>query len=1027
MKRIIKTVVAERKIVLFIALIVAAFGLYNYFVIPKQETPEIKVNAAMITTVYPGATPQDMEQLVTKKIEDAASEVTDSDYVYSTSAKSVSVVIVVYNNDADFDQANRELRDRIDGIKADLPKDCHEPEINTDMTEVAGVMISLSGESYSYEQLSYYAQRVREAIAEVCGIYKTELIGEVEKQVAVNVEADRLNQYGLSLAELSRLIYSQNLEIPNGAIENSTGKIFVQTEALYQSLDDIRNVIIEVSKETGAMVRLKDVASVEMELDEDSVRCKEGEQKAVVVAGYFKDDENIIPIGKKVRKALDDVAKSFPSDLKLTEVNFQPDDVRKSTGDFTTNLIIGIILVVIVIFIGMGLRNALVVSCSLPLTIAITFILMNITGVRLEIVSLAGLIIALGMIVDNAVVINDAIEVRYAVGESKEAAAVNAASAVAAPVFSSTLTTVAAFVPLLFIPGDVGQFIASLPKTVIYALIASFISAVFVVPALLSLVIKRKEEEKEEEGKEKEGILKIKGFFMSLLKPALQRKAVTLGIAAALLVLTVIVVIPQLKVTFFPKADRNLLYIDADVEKVGNLKYTAEVVDRISRSVLEEPEILSVTSGIGTSMPKVFLTMIPFSDQENVSRSVVRFDLKKSNRFKTKNELAAYLQEKLDARISGAVINLKLLELADPGNAAVGIRLYGEDLNRLREVSLQMEKVLQDCAGTININSDASESSYEYAVEVDQEKAALLGIVNTDIQTEIQTALFGSKEAVYREEGREYEIKVKSDIDGVHELENLAVKSSLTGKKALLKQIAVIKPKPQIDSIKRYEKERSILVSCDVKTGYSPVDIENIVEEKYLPGINLAGVELVFEGEREQIDNSFSNLGVLGIFILLLLYIILLVEFRSFLEPIIILTTVPLSLIGSMLGLLIFKKPLSFTALLGVVSLMGIVVNNAILLLDYIKSAEKQGYAGEEACLNAVSMRFRPIMLTTVTTLMGLVPLAFSGSELFSPLAVALMSGLLVSTFLTMIVFPVIYVSLDKVVQKMQKIKTRVL
>ncbi len=1018
MKRIIKTVVAERKIVLFIALIIAAFGLYNYFVIPKQETPEIKVNAAMITTVYPGATPQDMEQLVTKKIEDAASEVTDCDYAYSTSGKSVSVVIVVYNNDADFDQANRELRDKIEGIKADLPKDCHEPEINTDMTEVAGVMISLSGENYSYEQLSYYAQRVREAIAEVCGIYKTELIGEVEKQVAVHVEADRLNQYGLSLTELSRLIYSQNLEIPNGAIENSTGKIFVQTEALYHSLDDIRNVIIEVSKETGAMVRLKDVASVEMELDEESVRCKEGEQKAVVVAGYFKDDENIIPIGKKVQKALDDVAKSFPPDLKLTEVNFQPDDVKKSTGDFTTNLIIGIILVVIVIFIGMGLRNALVVSCGLPLTIAITFILMNITGVRLEIVSLAGLIIALGMIVDNAVVINDAIEVRYAAGESKEAAAVNAASAVAAPVFSSTLTTVAAFVPLLFIPGDVGQFIASLPKTVIYALIASFISAVFVVPALLSLVIKRKEEG----GEEKDGILKIKGFFMSLLKPALQRKAVTLGVAAALLVLTVIVVIPQLKVTFFPKADRNLLYIDADVEKVGNLKYTAEVVDRISRSVLEEPEILSITSGIGTSMPKVFLTMIPFPDQENVSRSVVRFDLKKSDRFKTKNELAVYLQEKLDARISGAVINLKLLELADPGNAAVGIRLYGEDLNRLREVSLQMEKVLQDCAGTININSDASESSYEYAVEVDQEKAALLGIANTDIQTEIQTALFGSKEAVYREEGREYEIKVKSDIASVHELGNLAIKSSLTGKKVLLKQIAVIKPKPQIDSIKRYEKERSILVSCDVKTGYSPVDIENTVEKEYLPGIDLAGVELVFEGEREQIDNSFSNLGVLGIFILLFLYIILLVEFRSFLEPIIILTTVPLSLIGSMLGLLIFKKPLSFTALLGVVSLMGIVVNNAILLLDYIKSAEKQGYAGEEACLNAVSMRFRPIMLTTVTTLMGLVPLAFSGSELFSPLAVALMSGLLVSTFLTMIVIPVIYVSLGKVVQK---IKTR--
>ncbi len=1011
MKKIISVFVGERRIVLFIALIIAVFGLYNYYLIPKQETPDINVTAALITTVYPGASPYDMEQLVTKKIEDAASEITDFDYVSSESGKNVSIVIVVYNNDADIDKANRELREKINEIKNQLPDDCYEPEINTNVAEVAGVLISLSGENYSYEQLSSYADRIREAIAEVKGIYKAKLVGEVKKQITVEVDADRLNQYGLSLAELNKIIYSQNLEIPNGALENSIGKIFVKTEALYKSLEDIRNLIVHVSNETGGIVRLRDVAFVEMELEKNHIKCKEGDQDAVVVAAYFKNDENIIPIGTKVRKALDTVKKNLPQDLIITEVNFQPDDVKKSTGDFIGNLILGIILVVVVILIGMGLRNALVVSCGIPFIIAITFILMNSTGVRIEIVSLAGLIIALGMIVDNAVVINDAIEVRYAAGESKEDAAVNATSAVAAPVLTSTLTTVAAFIPLLFIPGDVGRFINSLPKTVIYALTASFLSAIFVFPSFLSLVMKQKSKNRIK----KDSLTKIREPFIGLLKAALRNKAATLGISAALLALTLMFIIPQLKVAFFPKADRDLMYIDTFTEKAGDLKYTEKIADEISTLMLQEPEVLSITSGIGTSLPRAFLTMDPFSDQENASRAVLRINLQETDRFKTKNELAVYLQEKLDSQISGATASLKMMELADPENAAVGIRLYGEDLNRLREVSVQIEKALQNCPGTLNVKNNNSQSSYEYVVQTDDNKAALLGISNIDVQTEIQTALLGSKITVYRKGNREYDIEVTSDIKNIHELENLAIKSSLTGKKALLKQFAVIELKPQIDNIKRYKKKRSILVSCDVKPGYSTVDIENTIEMEQLSKIDLDGVNVVFEGEREQIDENFSNLGILSVFILLLLYIILLIEFRSFMEPFIILTSVPLSLIGSMLGLLLFGKPLSFTALLGIVSLMGLVVNNAILLIDYIKGAKRQGYISEEACLNAVSMRFRPIILTTVTTLMGLAPLAFSGSELFSPMAIALMSGLLVSTFLTMIVIPVIYVSLDNI------------
>lgn len=1017
MKRIIRLTVENKIIMLFISLSIVIFGIYCYSVLPKQENPNIKVNGAVVTTIYPGASPEDIELLVTKKIEDAVSEISGCDRVSSESGKNVSIVIVFYSDTADLDRANRDLRDKIDKIKDELPEECFEPEIDTNVAEVAGVMISLSGDNYTYEQLTGYAEELEDAIAEVEGIYKTKLEGKVDKQITVKVDIAKLNQLELSLSEISQLLYAENLEIPNGSLENGNGKMYVKTRALFQSVDDIRDIIVGVSKKTGAGIRLKDIASVDMELKDDVEKCKQGGLNAVVIAGYFKDERNIIPIGNKVREVLDNYKKNLPEDLYITEAVYQPDYVRKSISDFVSNLIIGIVLVVCVIFIGMGLRNAAVISLSIPLTIAISFVLMYVTGVRVESISLTGLIIALGMIVDNAIVINDAIEVEFDTGKSELAAAVDATSSVAAPIFSSTLTTVAAFVPLLFIPGDVGQFVSSMPKTVIYSLSASFVSAIFAAPALLSMLIKRKERIKAT-GNIK-SFERVKSGFMQLLRLGLKRRKTTVGIAAVLLAFTVFIIIPQLKVAFFPKADKDLMYIDTLVEKVGDLKETERIADQISSIIMQEPEVTSITTGIGTSMSKVYLTMDIMPDQENFARALLKFDLSKSDRFKTKNQLSVYLQEKLDSQLVGALSTVKMLELADPENSAVGIRLYGEDLNRLKEVSVQLENILRDIPGTINVNSNASESTYEYIVERDEGKAALLGILNSDIQMEIQTALLGTKCSVYRKAGKEYDIKVKGNIRSVHELENLEIKSSITGKKVLLKQIADIMLKPQVDSVRRHNKKRSILVSCDVKPGYSPLDIEDLIENEKLNTINLESIKVTFEGERESIGRNFSNLGILGVFILLSLYIILMLEFKSFTDPIIILATVPLSLFGSMLGLLVFRKPLSFTALLGVVSLMGIVVNNAILLIEYIKDVESKDYSKEEACINAVSMRFRPIMLTTITTLAGLLPMSFSKSELFSPMAVSLMSGLMVSTLLTIVVIPVIYVSMNSAKQRL--------
>jgi len=427
-------------------------GTYNYYVLPKQENPYVQANAAIITTVYPGASPQDVEQLVTKKIEDAVSELSEYKKVSSESGKNVSVVLVLYNDEAHIDAANRELREKMDEVKGKLPHGCREPEINTDLAEAAGMLISLSGSNYTYEQLTFYAEEIKGVIGEIDGIYKTELVGNVDKQVTVKVDMDKLNQFDISLSEIDQLLYLQNLEIPSGALENEHGKISVKTRGSYQSIDDMGDTIIAVSSETGAVVRLRDIASVELELKDDVAKCKQGEENAVIVAGYFQEEKNIMPIGKKVREALANVSKSLPQDMVLTEVTFQPENVKNSIGTFVSQLIMGMVLVVVVIFIGMGPGNAVVVSLAIPFTLAMTFMLMNATDVKLQSVLLAGLIVALGMIVDNAVVVSDAVKVEYEHGESKENAAIKAASSVAMPVFTSTLTTMAAFVRCYLYP-----------------------------------------------------------------------------------------------------------------------------------------------------------------------------------------------------------------------------------------------------------------------------------------------------------------------------------------------------------------------------------------------------------------------------------------------------------------------------------------------------------------------------------------------------------------------------------------------
>jgi multidrug efflux pump subunit AcrB len=443
--------------------------------------------------------------------------------------------------------------------------------------------------------------------------------------------------------------------------------------------------------------------------------------------------------------------------------------------------------------------------------------------------------------------------------------------------------------------------------------------------------------------------------------------------------------------------------------EIAELADTEKVVRQVEDILRKQPEATEMTAVIGDDLPKFYITMFLQPPSKEFGRVMFRVDLEKGGRFADNEEFGYQLQQELDATVTGGAAKVKILQQAEPMDAPVMFRITGGDLRRILEVSRTIQDELRKIPGLMNVRDNAASERFEYTVQVDGDVATSLGILKYDVQRQINLALRGDKASVYRTGGNEYDIIVESDIDSVEELENLAVKSTVAGNKVLLKQIADITLTSKMDYIYRFDKEHSVSVLADVAPGAGAPEITLRFLTDVLPRLDTTGVEVLHDGEMKNIIDNFSNLAIAGLAALLFNYLILLLEFKSFLQPLIILTTVPLSVIGALLGLLVFGQPFSFTAFLGITSLIGVVVNNAILLMEYINHEKEKGHDLKKACIEAVARRYRPIMLSNVTTVMGLVPLATSGSQLFGPMSIAQMSGMMVATLLTLVVIPIVY------------------
>jgi len=993
---ILSKVIGSSRFILLFIILSLALGLYSYYLLPKQESPEVSAPVAIISNIYPGASPQEVERLVTRVIEGNIRKLPGYDFSESYSRNSISVVLLQLQNDAPVEESWNELRRILSDTQRDLPPECLPIQLNTDLAETTGIIVSLSGQHYNPEELAAMAEKFKKRLEQVAGISRFEVFGEEKKRIEVEIDHTRLAASGLSLEEIFNILQSQNVVIPPGAIVEEGIKTNVRIPGWYNSPDDIENTIIGVSPD-GSSKRLKDIANIRWGVEPDRPLARHNGQSALLLTGYFEAEENILLVGKKLQDELDKLKSEAPHDLLVDQVLFQPDEVNKNLYRFLRNLLEGIILVIIVVLLGMGWKNALVTSTAIPLSIMLSFMAMYLLGINIHEISIAALIIVLGILVDDAIVMVDAIQVGLDKGLNRMEACLQGLKQAAIPILTATLVIIIAFSPIFVLPGAPGEFLQSLPQIVLISLLASYVVAMLITPAMAYRFFTPGQHRKDDW---------LRRFFAYLLQESMARKRTAI-ISSLLIFSLAVYALTFMGLQFFPSADKDLLYIDINAPAGSTRAGTEELLLQVEDILSREGEVLAYTSSVGSAVPKFYITLPVSPQSPDFAQVMLRIRPQQGERFQNNEEMASYLQEKLDSRISAGNIKVKLLEKAFPV-APVQLRISGEQRENLRQAAELIKSKLKQIPGSRNVEDNGEREIQQLLVEADAEKAGRLGISNYDIQHQTSLALEGRRASVLRQAGEQYNILLRSDINSRQELENLSIKSAYSNRSVPLKEIASIEVKPQLSSINKYDGQNSIKVRSDIRPGYSAVEIEKELKDK-LSSTELPGVSLLYDGEYKQIKDNFGILTRAALLALFLIYFILVFQFHSFIQPLVIFLTIPLALIGSILGLLLFRQPLSFMAFIGMVSLTGLVIRNAILLIAFINDARARGLAVEKACEDAVERRFRPIILSAVTATIGLVPLALSGSSLFVPLAIAIIFGLLVATLLTMVIIPVVY------------------
>lgn len=1018
---IINQLALKRPVTVFALLVLIVItGLYCYLTIPRESFPDITIPYVFVTTTYEGVAPEDMEELITVPLERKLKGLSDVEEIRSTSAEGIATVAIKFLPDIDIDDALQKVRDKVDQAKPDLPDDLpDEPVIQeVNFSDLPVIRVVLSG-PFNLRRLQNFAEDLEDRIEAVPGVLDAELSGGLEREIHVALDLDRVAAYNVPFSSIVEAVTRSNVNMPGGSMDIGEGKYLVRVPEDFKHPSEIFSIVAFVRD--GKPVYLRDIAVIQDTHKDPLTRSRINGEQSVTLAVKKRTGENIVQVTDEVKRVVAEMKPLLPPALGISLTSDMSDDVRLMIADLENNIISGLILVLAVIFLFIGGRSAFFVALAIPYSTLITFALLAVFDVTLNMVVLFSLILALGMLVDNGIVIVENIYRHMQQGAPRGEAAALGTDQVAWPVITSTLTTLGAFFPMLFWPGIMGEFMKFLPETLIIALSASLFVALVINPVLSARfqTAKALSTEMAQPGREP----LVKRLYARLLTGSLEHRFLLIVLSFMLLIGSALAFgLFGKGFEFFPETEPRRAYVNIKAPEGTSLDASDQLVMEVEAVVSEYEDIRYVISDIG------LVGGDPFSQGGTGTHlSRIALDFKEfHDRTRSSSEIVKEVRSRLLERIIGAEVQVEKEEEGPPTGPPINLEVSGDDIHVLGELATRIRKTISDIPGLVDLKDNFVKGKPEIRIRVDKEKAALLGLDTYYIAYTIKAAVNGVKVGVFRDGKDEYDILARlpeRDRHSVENLERLTV-SGPRGEPIPLTSVAEISLASGLGAIMRLDQKRVVTISGDV-SGRLANDIIRDIEARIGEGFQWPrGYSYRFTGEQQEQEKASAFLSKAFTATLFLIFLILMTQFNSFFTPCIILTSVLLSLIGVFLGLLITGTPFGIIMTgIGVISLAGVVVNNAIVLIDYYNQLKERGLPFKEAIVRAGMVRFRPVMLTAVTTILGLLPMATGvsvdfrrlsfdiggeSSQWWGPMAVAVIFGLAVATLLTLVLVPVL-------------------
>ncbi|GAB3642924.1 efflux RND transporter permease subunit [Spirosoma arcticum] len=990
-------------LVLFLG--VAALGINSLLNMPRGEDPEFTAPQFAVVIVYPGTDALDMEELVVDPAEKRFNELDNIKHVITSVDDGLAVFRVEYEYSQDPDKKYQEMVREVNALRSELPADVFSVEIRKfSPSDVNIVQVALQSEVASDKELGDYADELTKRLEKVTSLKNVEDWGYPAGIVRVSLNIEKMAQEGIPTNRVVGALQAENATIPGGSIQVGTRKFNVKTAGDYQSLDEIRNTIVATNGQK--IIYLRDIADVGFNLEDETHITRLDGHRAVLVTASQKLGENIDKVGKQINPIIESFGKTLPSHIKLVKNFDQAASVGKRLDRFAKDFAIAILLVSLTL-LPLGFRAAVVVMISIPLSLAIGLSLLNAFGFSINQLSIVGLIVALGILVDDSIVVVENIERYLREGYSRKDAAIKATSQITLAVIGCTVTLILAFLPLLFLPEGSGDFIRSLPMAVVTTVLASLLVSLTIVPFLSSRILKTPHNP---EGNIFLRALKrlISGSYSRLLNVALQRPVITLLVALAIFG-GALSLAGRVGFGLFPASEKPQFLINIETPDGSSLSETNRVARYVESQLKRDPAIRHFTTNVGKGNPRIYYNILQRNESANFSQFFVQLtDVEPAE----KRALIDKYRDRF-ALYPNARIEVKDFEQGPAQEAPVAIRVFGENLDTLRTVASRVEKILKQTPGLIYVNNPLATRKTDLRIKVNKEKAGLLGLSIADINRTIRLAVAGLNVGTFKapNDEEDYTINVtmpKGRITDQTVLNNLYV-NTVTGSAVPLRQVADVQFETGTSLIRHYDKDRYVSVTGFVKTGYL---VDNIYQDvlKKLDVMQFpAGFRFQAAGELESREQSFGGLGTIILITVFGFMAVLILEFGTIKSTLIVLSVIPLGIIGAIAALLLTGNPFSFVAIIGLIALIGIEVKNSILLVDFTNQLREQGMPLVEAIKEAGEVRFVPIVLTSLTAIGGLMPLALENNPLYSPLAWVLIGGLISSTLLSRIVTPVVY------------------